>query len=288
MGTSVCPLLPIGFTMRRSRSAPSSSLRREIAMPSSERSRRLGLSRSRRLTIDVLHYHRRMPTCAHDRQCDLSRLAELRSRLVVRISWSLLFIKAFAVVAEKHRVLRQTYIDWPWPHVLEEPDSIAMLATQREYRGEPWLFWSRFMQPARCSLAEMQQSLERFQTEPIKKIFQRQWQLSGFPTFVRRCFWWWILNIAVGKRAERVGTFFLTTLAGKGVEIQDPPAFLTSNLTYGPLDKHGRCRVTISYDHRLMDGSTVADCLIELEQTLNGEIAEELEKMIATNVGTAA
>ena len=72
----------------------------------------------------------------------------------------------------------------------------------------------------------------------------------------------------------------MTTLAGKGVEIQDPPAFLTSNLTYGPLDGQGRCRVTISYDHRLMDGSFIADCLIELEHVLNGTIADELQAII--------
>ena len=249
-------------------------------MPESTGPRRLALSRSRRLTIDVLHYNRRMPLCAHDRRCDLGRVAELRSKLPVRVSWSLLFIKAFAMVAQRQRVLRQSYIAWPWAHVLEHPHSVAMLATQREHRGEPWLFWSRFVQPEQRSLAEMQQALDQYQSEPVEKIFLRQWQLSGLPTFLRRLVWWWTLNLAGAKRAKRVGTFFLTTLAGKGVEIQDPPAFLTSNLTYGPLDETGCCRVTLSYDHRLMDGSTIADCLIDLEATLNGEIARELEALI--------
>ncbi len=257
-------------------------------MSSSERPRRLSLSRSRRLTIDVLHYNRRVPTCAHDRRCDLSRVAELRSRLPVRISWSLLFIKAFALVAAKRRVLRQSYMAWPWPHVLEHPHSVGMLATHREHRGEPWVLWSRFFHPESRSLIEMQQCLERYQVDPVEKVFSAQWKLSGLPTLLRRLFWWWALNVEGGMRARRVGTFFLTTLAGKGVEIQDPPAFLTSNLTYGPLDEHGCCRVTISYDHRLMDGATVADCLIELEQTLNGEIARELEVIIADGAQDAA
>ena len=257
-------------------------------MSSSERPRRLSLSRSRRLTIDVLHYNRRVPTCAHDRRCDLSRVVEVRSRLPVRISWSLLFIKAFALVAENRRVLRQAYISWPWPHVLEQPHSTGMLATQREHCGEPWLFWSRFFHAETRSLVEMQQSLDRYQTDPVEKVFSAQWRLSGLPTFLRRLLWWWAFNFEGKRRARRVGTFFLTTLAGKGVEIQDPPAFLTSNLTYGPLDEHGCCRVTISYDHRLMDGAYVADCLIELEQTLNGEIARELEAIIATGACDAA
>ena len=257
-------------------------------MSSLDQPRRLSLSRSRRLTIDVLHYNRKVPTCAHDRRCDLSRVAELRSRSPVRVSWSLLFIKAFALVAAKRRVLRQAYISWPWPHVLEQPHSTGMLATYREHQGEPWVLWSRFSQPETRSLVEMQQCLERYQTDPVEKVFSSQWRLSGLPTFLRRLLWWWAFHFEGKKRPRRVGTFFLTTLAGKGVEIQDPPAFLTSNLTFGPLDEHGCCRVTISYDHRLMDGAYVADCLIELEQTLNGEIARELETVIATGTRNAA
>ena len=250
-------------------------------MPESNKPRRLPLSRSRRLPIDVLHYNRRVPTCVLDRRCDLGRVGQLRSRLPIRISWTLLFIKAFALIAQKHRVLRQSYIEWPWPHVFEHPYSVAMLATLREHRGEPWLFWSRFVQPEQQTLVQLQHALDKYQAEPVDKLFLRQWRLSGLPTFLRRCCWWWTLNFAGAKRARRVGTFFLTTLAGKGVEIQDPPAFLTSNLTYGPLDESGHCRVTLSCDHRLMDGSTIADCLIELEATLNGQIADELEAMIA-------
>lgn len=250
-------------------------------MPDDIRPRRLTISRSRRLTMDVLHYNRKVPTCAHDRKFDLGRLAELRLQSSQRISWPVLFIKAFATVAQKHPVLRQSYVNWPWPHLIEHPHSVAMLATQRAHRGEPWLFWSRFVQPEQQSLVQLQQLLDRYQTAPVEKVFLQQWRLSGLPTFLRRCFWWWTLNFAGARRAKRVGTFFLTTLAGKGVEIQDPPAFLTSNLTYGPLDESGCCRVTLSYDHRLMDGATVADCLIELEATLNQEILREMETVIA-------
>ena len=256
-------------------------------MPEIPRSRRIAISRSRRLTIDVLHYNRRVPTCAHDRRCDLSHIADVRSRLPVRISWSLLFIKAFAIVAQKHPVLRQAYIEWPWPHLFEYPHSVAMLATERQHRGEPWLFWSRFVQPDQQSLSQMQQQLDRYQSESVEKIFLQQWRLSGLPTFLRRCLWWWNLNFTGTKRAKRVGTFFLTTLAVKGVEIQDPPAFLTRNLTFGPLDESRTCRVTLSYDHRLMDGSTVANILIDLESTLNNEIARELESVIAGNRSAA-
>ena len=244
-----------------------------------QRPKRLRLSRSRALTCDVLHYHRKVPTCAHDRICDLSPLAVARQYAPRRISWSLLFIKAFGQVAREFPVLRQIYQPWPWPHIYEHPLSVGMLAIQREHQGEPWLFWGRFSEPESQSLSAMQNLLERYLNEPIQSIFKRQWQLSAFPTPIRRLFWWWTLNASGSKRPRRAGTFFLTTLAGQGAEIQHPPAFLTSNMTYGPFDERGRSRVTIAYDHRLTDGLQIARCLKALEETLNGPIAAELEDL---------
>jgi hypothetical protein len=76
----------------------------------------------------------------------------------------------------------------------------------------------------------------------------------------------------------------LTTLAGQGAEIQHPPAFLTSNMTYGPFDDRGRSRVTIAYDHRLTDGLQIARCLNMLEDTLNGPVTAELNQLAEISV----
>lgn len=242
--------------------------------------KRRRLPRSRTLTCDVLHYHAKVPTCAHDRICDLSRVKEIRGRLRGRISWTLVFMKAFGLVARDFPVLRQIYQPWPWPHIYEHPRSVGMMAIQREYRGEPWLFWGRFVGPESQPLVEMQTQLARYLEEPVTVIFKRQWQLSGFPWPIRRMVWWWTLNVAGAKRPRRTGTFFLTTLAGRGTEIQHPPAFLTSNMTYGPFDESGRCRVTIAYDHRLTDGLQIAACLEALENTINGPVSREIEGLL--------
>jgi len=190
-----------------------------------------------------------------------------------------LFIKAFANVAVTCPPLRQNWFGWPWDHLYEHPHSVAMIATHRDFRDEPWLFWSRFINPEGESLPSLQRRLDRYLTEPPETIFKQQWLFSGLPKVVRRVLWWWNLNVSGPKRAKRAGTFFLTTLAGQGAEIAHPPAFLTSNITYGPLDERGCCRVTIAYDHRLMDGSLVAKCLADLEQTLKGPISRELEQL---------
>jgi hypothetical protein len=250
--------------------------RGDFAPPTQEKPRRMRLPRSRRLTIDLLHYHAKVPTCAHDRNCDFRHVVEARKRSALRVSWSMIFIKAFGLVAQRYPVLRQMYLPLPWPHIYQHPTSVAMVATHRDYCGEPWLFWSRFTNPERRPLAKLQATLEQYQSAPVEEAFPWQFQLSGLPTPVRRLLWSWTFHVGGPARVRRAGTFFLTTIAGQGAEIQHPPAFLTSNCTYGPIDEQGQCRVTIAYDHRLMDGRLVANVLADLEAALAGPIADEL------------
>ena len=54
---------------------------------------------------------------------------------------------------------------------------------------------------------------------------------------------------------------------------------MTTGLTFGPLDHVGRMKVTVVYDHRLMDGSFIADRLLDLEQQLTGSILAELQNL---------
>jgi hypothetical protein len=246
-----------------------------------QRPRRMLVPRSRRLTIDLLHYRDKVPTCAHDRMCDFRRVAEARQRCPVRISWSMIFVKAFGLVAARYPVLRQMYLPLPWPHIYQHPTSVAMVATHRDFLGEPWLFWSRFKRPASRPLVALQAALERYQTAPVADVFPWQLRLSGLPTPVRRLLWSWTFYVGGPARVRRSGTFFLTTIAGQGAEIQHPPAFLTSNVTYGPIDERGKSRVTIAYDHRLMDGRLVAGILAEIEAALAGPLAAELESISA-------
>ena len=248
-----------------------------------EQPRRLAIPRSRRLVIDLLRLNRQVPTTPHDRLIDLSVVAAARERATERISWSVLFIKAFSIVAAKYPPLRQSYMSWPWPHLYQHPDSTATIVTHREVDGEPWLFWSQFPHSDKQSLVRMQMHLEHCQTEPVQLMFKKQWWLSALPTWMRRIVWWWTLNTSGVMRVKRCGTFFLTTIGSRGAEISHPPGFLTSGLTFGPFDDRGRSRVTLAYDHRLLDGRMVADILADLEQTLNGAIADELaEKCTAT------
>jgi hypothetical protein len=54
---------------------------------------------------------------------------------------------------------------------------------------------------------------------------------------------------------------------------------LTTLLNYGVIDSDGDVSVRIIYDHRVMDGATVARALARLEQILNTSILGEIESL---------
>lgn len=239
----------------------------------------MAIPRSRRLVIDLLRLSKQVPTTPHDRVMNLGAVGAAREQAGERISWPILFAKAFAIVAAKYPPLRQTYMPWPWPHLHQYPSSIATIVMHRDVGGEPWIFWSRLPHADEYPLSRLQAYIDRCQTDPVEVIFERQWWLSAFPTWIRRIVWWWTLNVSGTTRAKRCGTFFLTTVGSRGAEISHPPGFLTSGLSFGPIDEQGRSRVTLAYDHRLLDGRMVADILADLEATLNNEVVAELKSM---------
>jgi hypothetical protein len=161
----------------------------------------------------------------------------------------------------------------------QHPCSVGTLTVQREIAGEPWLFWGLVSSPDCKPLDVIQQQVDQFRDGEIRVVFRKQRRLSKLPTMIRRAIWWWNLNIATKKRATRVGTFFLSTLASRGAEIQLPPSVHTCCMTYGPLDERGISRVTIAYDHRIMDGALVATVLQRLEETLKTEIVADLKSL---------
>ena len=219
----------------------------------------------------------------------LAEVAELRARAFRRISWTALMLKAYSLVAADCPALRRAYVRWPWPHLVEMPGSVGMVAINRHdaARDEDRLCWGRFIEPQAQTLVGLQESLERYQTAPIEEAFRQQVQLSRLPLLLRRAIWGWNLNSAGPKRARRVGTFSLTTLAGQGACNRSHPTIHTTGLTYGPLDAAGQSLVTLICDHRVLDGVLAAQAIGELEAALNGPIARELAGLAARQAPAA-
>jgi hypothetical protein len=240
--------------------------------------RRRALPRSRRLVCDLLHFAQQVPLFPLERPCDFREPAEARARAPRRIAWSVLFLKAYAMLARDCAPLRQAYLRWPWPHLYEHPTNVAMLAINRGEGESERLYWGRFREPESQTLTELQDQLDRYKSEPAEAAFRRQEQLSRLPWPVRRLVWWLGLNVSGRLRARQLGTFGLSTLAGQGAVNRYHPTCLTTSLTYGPLDASGNSLVTILYDHRVADGACIARALRDLEALVKGPITRELSR----------
>ncbi len=237
------------------------------------------LSANRSLVVDGCYFARSIPFFPVERTCDLGEVARLRSAASTRISWTAVFLKAHGLVAAQTAPLRQCYLKWPWPHIFEHDHNVGMLAMNRQFAEGDRLCWGRFDDPETKSLVEIQKSLDAFQNEPVDHIFKRQVFFSRLPWPVRRLIWWLNLNVFVSKRAKRMGTFSMSSLAGQGAINRFHFTVLSTSLTYAPVDATGKCLVTLICDHRVIDGSLAAAALIKLEETLNGVIADELRSL---------
>ena len=89
------------------------------------------------------------------------------------------------------------------------------------------------------------------------KEFQRWKRLTQVPRPLRRLLWWVGLNIG-RQRGNFFGTFGVSVYSALNAESLHPLSPLTALLNYGVIDKNGRVTARIMYDHRVMDGATIA------------------------------
>lgn len=236
---------------------------------------------SRALAFDYLYFGDKRYTQPLARDCDLGPLHRARKERGGDVAWSILFLRAHAILCTRHDVLLQTYFRYPWPGIYQHDEPIGSMMILRKHRGEDRVFAGLFRGLVRKSLADWQHRLDVLRTQDPDEAseFRGQLRMASLPWFIRRPLMWAGLNITGWRRARSFGTFGLTSVGATGAISMHPPSIHTSMLTYGPIDASGKVRVTMVYDHRLMDGIAVGEFLAELEKILNHEIIDELRAM---------
>jgi hypothetical protein len=249
----------------------------EPLLPLSKKGRKVPLSLPRRWICDLLHAARQVPTVPVERRIDVRAVAAARAELAHRPSWAAIFIRAYALVAREMPELRRAYLSFPWPHLYEFPYSIASVAVERDYLGEKAVFFGHLRSPETQTVGSLDKYLREYKEKPVTDfgLFRRALQIAKYPRFLRRFVWWFGLNVGGAKRAKRLGTFGLSVYSGLGSESLHPLSPLTTTLNYGVIED-GKVTVRVIYDHRVMDGGTVARAQARLEEILNRDIVQEL------------
>lgn len=240
--------------------------------------RSISLSLPRRVIGDLLHFARKVPTVPVQRRMNIAPLIAARAQAFPRPSWCSLFTKAYAMVAAERAELRRAYLSFPWPHLYEHPTSIASVAVERRWRDEDAVFFIQVRGADDHSAQQLDDYLQECKVRPIDRIgtFHRTLRVARLPRPVRRFLWWLGLNLSGYKRARNWGTFGVSVYSSLGAESLHPLSPLTTTLNYGVIGDDGTVDVRIIYDHRVMDGSSVARALGELEHVLNGPLADSL------------
>jgi hypothetical protein len=209
----------------------------------------------------------------------LADLVAARAACQNRPRWTAIFAKGYALVAREFPALRRAYLEIPWPHLYEYPTSNAYIVVERNFQGEACLFSTVIKDPGSCSFNELGVLLGRAWTARIGQIseFRLALKLGFLPRPLRRLILWHLLNIG-SLRAKYFGTFGISVYSALNAESLHPIVPITTLLNYGVIASDGAVNVRIIYDHRVMDGATVARALARLEVILTTVVAEELEQ----------
>jgi hypothetical protein len=244
------------------------------------RGRMIPLSVPRRMVIDLLYFASGIPTVPVQKRMSLGALVAARAACRERPRWTAIFTKAYALMAREVPEFRRAYVKLPWPHLYEYPVSNATVIIERDYKGEPGLFSISVKDPARQSLREIGRQLDHGSTAPIDDIkdFRRTMDFARLPKPIRRAFWWICLNWG-RQRGNYFGTFGVSVYSALNAESLHPLSPLTSLLNYGVMSADGALDVRIIYDHRVMNGATVARALGRLEEILNADILDEVRAL---------
>ena len=89
--------------------------------------KRIALTNGRRLVDDVIRMANKTPLASIAGDWELKEVAQLRRMAKPKISWNVMVMKALAAVGEYHPVLKQGYVSFPWGHLYEHHQSVAMM-----------------------------------------------------------------------------------------------------------------------------------------------------------------
>ena len=252
----------------------------EAVLPAVGRS--LPLSLPRRWICDLLHFARQVPTVPVERRIDVRAVFDARARLQKRPSWAAIFTRAYGLVAREVPELRRYFMSFPRPHLYEFPYSIASVAIERVYGGENAVFFAHLRSPETQTVDSLDRFLRDFKEKRVEEfgLFRRALDIAKYPRLLRRFVWWYGLNVNGKKRGKRLGTFGVSVYSGLGSESLHPLSPLTTTLNWGVIE-NGWVTVRVVYDHRVMDGGTVARAQARLSEVLNQQIAEEMKLLYA-------
>jgi hypothetical protein len=231
----------------------------------------------RRMVADLMHFSAAVPSVTIERHMKLAPLIAARQARMPSPTWTAIFTKAYSLVAASTPKLRTSYLKFPWPRFYEHFSNIATLNIDRQLTLERIVLYANISSPENHTLEELDAITQNHQEGPLEDIpsYRTAVRMSRVPWPFRRLLWWVGLNILGHVRCHHFGTFGITSLGSQGAGVLHLVPLLTSTLHYGMFDPDGGLAMRLSFDHRVIDGTTAAGALADMEKVLLGEMVQE-------------
>lgn len=239
--------------------------------------RTLPLSLPRRWIGDLVAFSRRVPTVAFERTLRVPDLIEARRNAADPPGWCPLVTRAFGLVSSRQPELRRSYLEFPFPRLYEHPFSVAAIAINREFQGEPAVFPGLMQAPENLSLREIEARVKQFTSGPIEELgcYRRLIRTTKLPRPLRRLLWWYGLCTTGKQKSAIFGTFSVNSVASLRMEVTQYLTPITTAIYYD-LPRSGKLKVRLAIDHRVFDGAIMSRALGQFEKVLNTEMAAEV------------
>jgi hypothetical protein len=233
--------------------------------------------------MELLRHAGRVPTLAVARTLNVAEIALARQEVEEAPSWLAVFLRAYGLLSRLHPELRRTLAPWPRQRLYEHPCSVCLLPIERDCQGEPVALPAPFREPENLSLDAIDRLIHHYREAPVWEIrpYRQMLRLGRLPGLLRRFHVWQLLHLSGSRRAERFGTFVLSSLGHQGVEQFHPLSPLTTHFTFGPVAANGELTAQMVYDPRVLDGRCAILFLTDLEQILHEDVLPELRALPA-------
>jgi len=227
---------------------------------------------------DIVHFGMKSHAVGGNGVMNIAPLAEVLRLTRSPIDRTVLLAKALGLVARDRPEMRQCYMPLPVGHLYQHPNSVATIAVERDWQGEPAVFLDQIEAPEDRSLAEIDALYRAMQRAPLESIagFRRLIRITRMPLAIRRGFWRLGLYGSGDLHSRYFGTFSIAATPEPRTEYMQMTTPLTISVIYGFLEPNGDMPLQILVDHRVIDGMNLFRIARELETALNDRIAGEL------------
>ncbi len=221
----------------------------------------VGLSVHRVMIADLMYFSRKVPTIPVQRHMRLGPVKAARAGWPSGPVGSRCSPKPLRLVAVDMPVLRRSYLGLPWAHLYEHPITVASVAVEKMDHGTQAVFFAKLRDPNRHRAGAMDRYLRWFIRSPQGQHGPGPAGAVDQPCCGGPCGGGCgggpSIPTAIFAR-DNSAPSASASIPAWDVESLHPLSPLTFVLNYGVIDEEGNVNVRLIYDHRVMDGATVA------------------------------